>query len=342
MKKILFILFLIAFILPVSAQKNDTVYLYDGSKLTGEFKKFDLGILSLSTNGMGTLNIEYDKIKTIYSGKYFEITDNTGFSVFGSFEKSSEAGYVDILVANGTVSRSIKELVQIARIKNIFWKKFYGSIDAGASYYKSSDILQYNFSGNVNFRSKRHFVAFDLSSIYSDQRQSDTSLISKKNDISLDFNRLFKGPWLGGFSVKLQQNTELDLQYRIQAGIGAGYDLVYTNPVRLYVTAGVLANQEQSIETQNISSNLEGILALNFLWLVYKHPEINITSGIDFYPSITIAGRYRIEYDLSAKYEIFRDFYFGATFYDSFDSKPTSGGGALNDYGMTLMIGYTF
>lgn len=333
---------MITAILSVSAQKNDTVYLYDGSKLTGEFKKFDLGILSLSTSGMGTLNIEYDKIRTIYSGKYFEITDNSGFSVFGSFLNSSEPGYVDILVANGPISKPVKELVQVAQIKNIFWKKFYGSIDAGASYYKSSDILQYNFSGDVNFRSRKHFVNFGLSSIYSDQRQSDTSMISKKNDISLEFNRLFKGPWLAGFSAKLQQNTELDLQYRIQAGIGAGYDIVYTNPVRFYVTLGVLANQEKSIETQNISSNFEGILALNFLWLVYKHPEIHVTSGCDFYPSLTIGGRYRIEYEFSAKYEIFRDFYFGATFYDSFDSKPTSGGSALNDYGMTLSIGYTF
>lgn len=342
MKKVFLIICLTAGLFPVSAQKNDTVYLYDGSKITGEFKKFDFGILSLSTSGMGTLNIEYDKIKTIYSGKYFEITDNSGFSVFGSFEKSSDIGYVDILVANGIVSKPIKELVQVAPIKNIFWKKFYGSIDAGASYYKSSDIFQYNFSSNVNFRSKKHFVAFDISSIYSDQRKSDTALISTKNDISLDFSRLFKGPWLGGFSAKLQQNTELDLQYRIQAGIGAGYDIVFTNPVRFYVTAGVLANQEQSIETQQISSNLEGLVALNFLWIVYQHPEINISSGIDFYPSITISGRYRIEYDFSVKFEIFKDFYLGATFYDNYDSKPASGGEALNDYGTTLTIGYTF
>jgi len=342
MKMIWFLVSLLAAFLSSSAQKNDTVYLNDGSKLTGEFKKFDYGILTLKTNGMGTIHIEYDKIMTIYSGKYFEIIDHTGFSVFGSFSHSSIPGTTKIVVSNGTIDKSIEELVQVTQIKNKFWKKFYGSIDAGASYYKSSDILQYNFSGNLNFRSRKHFVTFEIGSIFSDQRKSDTALISKKNDVSLDFNRLFKGPWLGGFTIKLQQNTELDLQYRIQAGIGAGYDIIFTNPVRFYATTGILANQEKSIEARTISTNLEGILALNFQWLVYNHPEINIYSCIDFYPSITIGGRYRIEYDLSAKYEIFKDFYLGVTFYNSYDSKPTSGGGALNDFGTTLTIGFTF
>jgi hypothetical protein len=324
------------------AQKNDTVFLNDGSRITGEFKKFDYGILTLKTSGMGTISIEYDKISTIYSGKYFEITDNTGFSVFGSFSKSSAPGMTVIEVSNGTIDKPIKDLVQVAPIKNKFWKNFYGSIDAGASYYKSSDIIQYNFSSDVNFRSKKHFVTFSLNSIYSDQRTTDSSIISKNNDISLDFNRLFKGPWWGGFVLKAQQNTELDLQYRIQGGVGAGYDIVFSNPVRLYTKVGILANQEQSIETNEISSNLEGDVGFNFLWIVYQHPEINISSGINFYPSITIGGRYRVEYELSAKYELFKDFYFGATFYDNFDSKPTNGGGALNDWGTTVSIGYSF
>lgn len=343
MKKILLMIISVcSSVCNITAQKNDTVYLMDGSKITGEFKKFDNGILTLKTNGMGTIGVEYDKISTIYSGKHFEITDNSGFSLFGAFARSFEPGKVEIIISNGNISKPIKELVQVAPIKNIFWQKFYGSIDAGASYYKSSDIIQYNFNSNVNFRSKKYFIIFNLGSIYSDQRKSDSSIISKKNDISLDLNRLFKGPWWAGFSLKAQQNTELDLQHRFQVGINAGYNIVFTNPVRLYMTAGVIGNHEKSIDTNAVSSNFEGAVTLNFQWLVYRHPKINISSFIDFYPSITIGGRYRTEFDLSAKYEIFRDFYLGASFYDSYDSKPTSGGEALNDFGTAISIGYSF
>lgn len=328
--------------LSVQAQKNDTVYLMNGDRVTGEFKKFDYGILTLKTDGMSTLSIEYDKIKTAHSTKYFEIIDRDGFTYFGSVGYSGTAGNIGILVSNGTIEKPIREIVKVTPIKNIFWKKFYGSVDFGVSYYKSTDILQYNFNTDINYRSKKNLISFSLSSIFTDQFASDSSDITRKNDLGLDFNRYFTGKWWGGVGGKVQQNTSLNLDRRLQLGVGAGYDLVHTNPVRFYLMGGILANSEKTLDTNTISTNLEGLISLKFSWLQYRHPKIDISTNIDFYPSITIAKRYRLEYDLSAKYELFKDFYLGLTFYDNFDSKPTNGGPALNDWGTTLSIGYSF
>ena len=40
------------------AQKDDTVYLKNGDRITGEFKKYEGGLLFLKTDGMSTVSIE--------------------------------------------------------------------------------------------------------------------------------------------------------------------------------------------------------------------------------------------------------------------------------------------
>lgn len=326
----------------LQAQKNDTVYLNNGDKITGELKKFDNGTFTVSTDGMGTINIEYEKIKTVYSGKNFEVIDNAGFSVYGSIGTSVTPGTVELIVLNGTVPRQIREIVQMIPIKNKFWKKFYGSVDLGASYYKSTDILQYNFSTSINHRSKGRLITLDMSSIYTDQRKAEGSNITKKNDLLVEYTRFYSGKWWLGGGAKAQQNTEMDLDYRLQAGLMGGYDLVHTNPIRFLIMSGVLANKEKSLDTASISSNLEGLLSLQFSWLQHNNPDVKITSGLNFYPSLTISQRYRVESELSVKIEVVSDLYFGVTFYDNFDSKPLNSQTALNDWGNAISIGYSF
>ena len=50
---------LILFSKPVSAQKDDTIRLDNGDRITGEIKKIDHGILEFKTDDIGTLNIEW-------------------------------------------------------------------------------------------------------------------------------------------------------------------------------------------------------------------------------------------------------------------------------------------
>ena len=43
--------------LTLKAQKNDTIYLRNGDRITGELKKFEYGLLNLSTDAMKTISI---------------------------------------------------------------------------------------------------------------------------------------------------------------------------------------------------------------------------------------------------------------------------------------------
>jgi hypothetical protein len=324
------------------AQKNDTVYLLNGDRITGELKRYENGLLVLKTDGLSTINIEYDKIRTVFSGKYFEIVKKSGFSYFGSITKSKSERSIDICITNDTVNEPIADIVEITQINKRFWKKFDGSFELGLSYYKATNTLQYFFNGDLNYRARKDLLALEVGLLFSEQDISDSLIITRKNDIGLNYSHFFQGRWWGGIGTKWQQNTELDLDYRIQLGLGAGYDIVRTNPVRFYVMGGLLVNREKPTDSVSFSTNFEGLLSLKFTWLQFRHPKIDISSNFDAYPSINIRNRYRLEYNLSVKYEIFKDFFIGLTYYNDYDSKPSGGGPALNDWSVIFSIGYSF
>ena len=325
-----------------AAQKNDTVYLVNGDRITGEIKRYENGLLVLKTDGISTINIEYDKIQTIFSRKSFDIVKKTGFSYFGTIMKSKNDRSIDICITNDTVAESIKDIVEITRIKNRFWNKFSGSVDLGLSYYKSTNTLQYYFNGELDYRARKDLLSLGVNLLISDQKLSDSFVNSIKNDIALNYSHFFQGRWWGGIGTKWQENTELDLDSRLQLGLVAGYDIVHTNPVRFYTMAGLLVNREKPTDSISFSANMEGLVALKFTWLKFRHPEIDISTSFNAYPSITIRSRYRLEYNLSVKYEVFKDFYLALTYYDDYDSKPSGGGPALNDWSVIVSVGYSF
>ena len=324
------------------AQKNDTVYLFNGDRITGEIKRYEDGILVLSTTAMSTLNIEYDKISTLYSSKHFKMVTAKGFSYYGSIMSTQTGGSIGIVEPLDTIIKPIKEIVEFVPIRHKFWNKFYGSLDLGVSFYKSTKTLQYYLNTEVNYEARKDLITLDMNLLYSNQKFEDSLRITINNNIGLGYTHFFTGRWWGGTGVKYQANTELALAHRIQLSLEGGYDIVHSNPVRLYIMAGILANREKPTDSLPESSNMEGLLSTKFTWHKFSHPEINISSNFDFYPSLTIEGRLRLEYDLTAKYELFNDFYLSLTFYESYDSKPTAGGPALNDWNVVFSIGYTF
>jgi len=331
------VVYLISF--SVQAQKNDTVYLFNGDRITGEVKKFEYGILFFKTDAMQTVSIEYDKIKTVYSGKYFEIRSITGYQYYGSLLNSENPMTVNIITRFDTVSKPFKDIVQITSIKQTLIQKIDGSIDLGLRYTKASDVFQYNLAVSVAHRASKIATKFDLSSILTDQKEID---VTRKNDIGLNVTYYLPKKWFSRFEVKGQENTELDLRLRMQAGCGAGYDLVRNNLNRLYGIAGLLVNHEKTIDSSLVSNNVEGLLAMQYKWFQYRHPKIDVTTGFNFYPSFTIPGRIRFEYNLEARFEIITDLFFGISLYENYDSKISGSESAKNDWGVITSIGFTF
>jgi hypothetical protein len=325
-------------ILTIRAQKNDTIYLRNGDRITGELKKFEYGLLDLKTDAMRTINIEFDKINSIYSAKFFEIRMKSGEKFFGHLQKSDVLSSVNVITISDTLPKRLWDIILIVPIKRNFIQKIDGSLDLGLSYTKASDVLQYNINLNLMHRTNFYSTRFELESILTD----DGDEISNNTTIGLDVTHYLPNKWFTSILAQGQQNTELNLDYRMQVGYGVGYDISRTNFIRFYALGGLFVNQENTIDLAEISQNIEALLKLKFKWFRYRHPKIDVTSNFNFYPSISSFGRVRMEYNLSSKFEIVKDLYLNVQLYDYYDNQTSAGSVAKNDWGVITSIGYSF
>jgi hypothetical protein len=339
--RILFFFFvLLDFALPpVCAQKNDTIYLLNGDRLTGELKKFEYGLLYLSTDAMQTVSIEFEDINTIYSTKFYSIKLTTGIRYFGSLLPSDKLASVVVLTSTDSLTASIWSIVSITPIRDNFFSKIDGSVGLGLSYTKASEVFQYNVNGQLSHRALNYLTKLSFSSILTRQGSDEPTT---SNDVELNGTRFLPNKWFIKTAVKGQQNTELDLNHRFQLGIVGGYDFIRSNSHNFNGTAGVLINKEETIESMSIYTNFEGSFSLEYKWLQYRHPRIDIFSGIDMYPSFTIPGRYRYEYDLDIRFEIVTDLFLDLNVYGSYDSKHPPDNSYKSDYGLITSISYSF
>ena len=336
----LFLLFtLVLFVFQASAQKNDTLYFLNGDRISGEIKQYKYGFMTYKTYGVSTVQVKYDKINTFYSSKSFEIILKDGRRRFGTIDTSSLKQYVNIVITNDRLLTPLIEIVEITPIKNSFFKRMDGSVDLGYSYKKATTISQITFSGNVKYTHRNYFSELKANSNYTEQTDQD---VTKKNDAALTFYRRLKKSWFGVGGMGSEQNSELGLDLRIQAGLGIGNEIIHTNSNNLLASAGFVINQEWSADTTATRQNVDAFASLAYRLFRFKDPEIDITSNLSTYPSLTVKDRLRINYDIKIKIEIVNDLYFSLSYYINYDSKPASETAAKDDYSITTSVGYTF
>lgn len=318
--------------------KTDTVYLTNGDRITGEVKRFEYGILFFKTDGMGTLNVEYDRIMTFYSNQQFIIQLANGLRFFGSIDTSAAQGMVNLRVNNFSIPEPISAIVEIYPVERAFWKRLDGEIDLGYSYTKASTISQLNFSGYLDYRVEKSYTRASISSIFTDQEDRERI---RKQDYSFFHNRFFSRSWYASVFAGGQQNTELGVSHRYYGGLGLGNDLVQNNLHVLSGSLGFLVSSERS-EGDSIVQSLEGAMQWRYKIFKFNNPEVELNSILNVYPSFTTWGRVRVEYELKAKIELFSDFYFGINFYDNYDNQPPEIDAESNDWGITTSIGYSW
>jgi len=281
----------------------------------------DYGKLSYKTSAAGTIQIKWDRIYQIKSDKYFEIGLGRGVMYYGSLDVTEDGKKYNILVIteDEEIELDMNRIVEITPIKNRFWAKIDSNIDMGYSYTKGSDVKQWNSSFRLDYRPAHSITSISANSIFTEQPERAATT---KQDISVSYKYLMKNNLAyTGFSA-LQQNSELGIQLRSSLGVGMSKNWFRSNMQRFITTLGVVVNREKASDDAQSSTNYEGLVKMEYRVFRYRDPEIDITSYVDFYPSFTIKERYRTEMDIKVKFEVFKNFYLGFTFYYNLDTKP--------------------
>ena len=321
-----------------AAAKTDVVVMLNGDRITCELKYLQRGKLQVKTDGLGTIDIEWNRVKSVGSLGLFEVEDLLGRLYFGSLRPSLEEGKLDVVGLTATKSLDIALVVRIQQLRRSFWRQLSGSLDVGFSHTASSKLTQFQLDGLLRYRRPTFQLQLDASSLVTSQPDSPET---RRNSVEFGYVRFREKRQLVFGQVRLEQNRELGYELRssLQGGYGKYFHRSQGNEVLGAI--GLNVNHEVPVEGES-TDNLEGLIFLGWQNFAFSFPKTDVSIQLAAYPSFSRWGRWRADLDAHIKREVFRDFSVSLKGYDSYDSEPATEGASKNDWGVSLAIGYTF
>ena len=332
--------FLLATLSPTFA---DTIVLNNGDTISGTIKKLDGGKLTVATSYAGSININWDAVETLESEGNFDISTATGRIYTGSVERvkdklvvraDGDATELNILGVSGLAA-----ITEESQPK--FWDKVQIGFDWGYNITRgNSTLTQSALGANAQYKDSKQ----KLSGIVTSTRSSQNDAASRarhagdtRYDRFLSDRAFAYG--LGG----LERNRQTLLDLRTKLGGGFGWQLIKEASTSLSVLGGVNYSREKyfpdDMGFSAFANSGEGTAGVEVK--TSRFGGIELTSRLFMFPNLTDSGRYRLEYDGGVRLPVFKNFTYGMSFYDRFDSRP-----AVivkkNDYGFISALGYTF
>jgi len=319
--------------------KTDKVKLLNGDLVTGEIKQLQRGQLRYSTDDIGTVYIEWGAVLRITSPKHYRVRLRSGAVITGrlldsGIDRVMQVAGVDSLVV------SSEDVVEIAPIETSFWVGLDGSFSLGASYTKASEVGQLSFDSSTYYQTVRNRWQLLVSSITTVENQ-DTPANTQNLSFALDRD-LTRKSWFLGAGAGAQRNDELGLDLRVLLTLTAGIRPVESNHNVLAARTGLSLNREYSADSTDATTNVEAVFTVNYSLFRYNSPKSDITSSLSVFPNLTTWGRVRLQFDTSAKHEVFSDFFLSVSVYDSYDSDPPVEATGHNDYGFVTSVGWSY
>jgi hypothetical protein len=325
-----------------AAEKTDVVILENGDRITGEIKKLERGKLELHTDSLGTIYINWLDIERITSEQHLQVEVESGEKFFGTLGPAPEEGRLGITDENATAVVEPSSVVRMTPIEAGFWKRLDGSLDLGLDLARANRARTFDFGTKIELRSRKYLRSLSMNTAIIAQEQTETKA---RSSLSFGFTRFLKARRLSVGFAQLQQNEELDLDYRSLVGAGYGGYLIQNNKTILTLIGGLSVSQEKFLG-EPTSESLEAVAGLEYSMFIFEDPETDIDLSLLVFPSLTTSGRVRAELKARIRREIAKDFFLMLTVLDSFDSEPPTDplltNSERNDWTLHTSLGWTF
>lgn len=328
-----------------AADKTDVIILNNGDHITGEIKSLEHGQLTLKTDAVGTVYIEWRKIARIQTKQLLEIQQADGRRIYGRIPTMAPTGKVALELQSasgkplGTKEIATVDAVQMVPLaEGNFFDRLDGHISAGVNTASANSSRQYTLSADATLRDELRAwqVAYDGA-----HDQSSGNPSSDRSTFTLAQRRYLGPIWFWAAGVGLVKNDELGLNLRSQYGLGFGRFFLRDQSQELAALVGVYRNHE-SFKDGTRQNSYEGLLQGNYTFFRTSDPEVDLSVGLNLYPSLTVSGRIRSEANVTSRYEIIKDLYFQLSYIASWDNKPQSEGAQRRDWSIVSSLGYKF
>jgi hypothetical protein len=325
----------------VAGPKTDVVVLVNGDHITGEIRGLERNRLRVSTEHMGTVSIEWDKVASVQSDQSLLLEAADGTRRYGQVAPGAEPGTLEVRPGDAAAARTVP-LAAIVRAGPVVGGRLLdrldGYVSAGFDTSKASGRTSLDASAGLASRTRVRQWNLDASANVTDDSAGDTSERFVLGGSWRQFHRA-RDFYLGFGS--LERNTALDLNLRFMTGAGYGRYFVQSSTAEWLGGLG-LAYAHENYRGGSRVDSVEAVLRTGFSVFRYDYPETDVGGTLTLLPSLTERGRVRAEGDLRAKYEFVDDLYLELKLYGSYDSKPPIAGAERSDYGVVTSLGYTF
>jgi hypothetical protein len=319
--------------------KTDVVVLRNGDRISGDIHSLEFGILTLSTDNMSTLSIEWPAVRSLASKFEFAIERRDGTKYHGVIATSEDGADLVVQSEHGTVSIPVGEVERISRFSSRFWQRINGGLSVGFSYTKSSSIQVSNVNFNANYRSTR----IDSSLTFSSNTTKDSSGSTTDRQLlstGVQFLQQSRNFW--GLLGSLERDQTLGIDARLVAGAGIGRRFLQTSFSEVTGVAGLVGTEEWIVGESKPRASVEAVVGGSWQVFRFIEPKTRLNLSLYVFPSLTESGRYRSTGDLGLTHKFPHDITVGLTGYLSYDNQPPEAGAAKSDYGVTFNLGYTF
>ncbi|TDI70430.1 MAG: DUF481 domain-containing protein [Bacteroidetes bacterium] len=335
MNKFLFSIFLL--ICMVGNAQNDTIHLVNNEFLVGEVKSFDRGVLTIETSYSDKdFKVEFNKVRGLFIQRKCNIILTEGRRRFGNI-RTDTRGMVMITLEDGTIEHfKLEEVIALQEIHEKFWNRFTVALDFGFILTKANNSTQFTIGGQFDYTDEKWLFEGNINLLNSVQDDVDRI---ERTDAKLQLIRLLSKKYYLLGDVSFLSNTEQALDGRISPSIGVGKFLISTNKLYLGVNLGFAYTIENYTDASLNKTSSEAVIGLSYN--MYDFKDLDLNTGVKFYPSLSENGRIRTDYDLILKYDLPLDFYIKLSFTLNFDNQPVVEGSSL-DYIFTSSFGWEF
>jgi len=334
---------LLAAAAPLSAQVQDTVILRSGNPVVGEVESLRRGTLSVDTDEMNVVGIDWEDIALVTSSALFEVTLVSGEMLLGSLQSADTAVLVIVGAARADTVPFV-EVVEIGSVETGFLARTNGFFDLGTNLARANRMASLLADGRFRYRSPKW--EFEVTGESYWQRQESVSEMedtttqeTTRNSTSLAVSRILGGKWAMTGAGSVEENEELNLDLRVLAFVSGVYQIIRNQGVEFSAAAGGTLNSEEYAGEGRQST---GEILAQLRFDAFDVGDLDLYTNLSTYTHPGDEGRFRADLDARIAYEIIDDFTFGINITESFDSRPPSESATKRDFQYSFSVGWSW
>lgn len=322
---------------------QDVITLSNGDEINGDIKKLDNGVLEVETDySEDNFTMDWESVTDLSSSNNYMITLANGKRFFGTISISSKQA--SITSEGTTESIDFLQVVYIKSVDSGFWDRMSISIDGGYSFAKANKNRQFTLSGNAAYLSEKINPDIYANVVNGSSDDGVNKIKTARSNYGGNFRMFFHKSWFGTAGADYLSSDEQSLNLRSTYTLGVGTFLIRNYKMYLSAAVGGAWNDEDynsddvTIGDSNTSSS-ESFVHLDYN--AFGLNNVSVTSQLKVFPSLSEEKRVRLNYDLSVKFDLFDDFYFGTSYTLTYDSEPISEDLSNSDYVISTTLGWS-